>query len=63
MSRVGDLQKAAEQYREQVAPDLPADLVTAIIDTQIDLSEEPVACARKIDALIEAHLGVADQDD
>ena len=63
MSRVVDLQKAAEKYRKQVSPDLPADLVTGIIETQISLSEEPVACARKIDALIEAHLGVEDQDD
>ena len=63
MSRVGDLQKAAEKYRKQVAPDLPTDLVTGIIEAQIVLSEEPVACARKIDDLIEAHLGVEDQDD
>ena len=63
MSRVDVLQKAAEKYRKQIAPDLPADLVTAIIETQIAHSEEPVACARKIDTLIEAHLGAEDQDD
>ena len=63
MSRVDDLQEAAEEYRKQVAPDLPADLVKAIIETQFAHSEEPVDCGSKIDALIEAHLGVEDQDD
>ena len=63
MSRIEDIQKAVEQYRRQLASDLPSGLVEAIIAAQDTHSEAPVACAAAIDALVDNHLGSGDRDD
>lgn len=63
MSQIDVIQKAAEKYRKQMATDLDAALIKAIVEAQVEHSEQPIACARAIEALVDDHLGFGDQDD
>ncbi len=56
MSRTKEIQKAVERYRKKMAPGLDKDLVEKIIEIQATMAEDPTACQRRIDRLLDQHL-------